>query len=318
MQPATPASYPVTPGHGHREGDRCGGTPAGTFLPSRVFLKGVPQADTNGFVTALAVRSARLQGLPVPASWLDGLQACRSTQGGFRFWPAALHPRWAPVLPDDCDDTAVMTLELCLAGRLPVADARRIACLNLAQHRVRSLPAQGPPWLRLGVFKTWARDDSETDLVDCTAQTNALALLALLGLWHVPGVAQACEMLIAALSHAGASESRAASLSPFYPDPSEWVLALEHAVASGARALEPLLAQVRQQPWAVAAWERVRRPEHEVCSSPYGSARWVSPDLAAVRRGVGPSLTVSQTQPLVGAQTARTSGLGRIRQRHHL
>lgn len=260
----------------------------GAYLPSRVFLYGLPQADTNGFVTALAVRSARLQGLPVPAPWLDGLQTCRSVQGGFRFWPAALHPSWAPLLPDDCDDTAVMTLELCLAGRLSVAEARRIACLNLARHRLRSLPLQGPPWLRVGVFKTWARDETETDLVDCTAQINVLALLALLGLWHLPGVAQACEMLHSALHHAGSDGHRAASLSPFYPDPAELVLALDHAVACGARPLAPLLSLIEEQPWAVEAQQRVLNTDHAVCSSPYGSARWQSPALAAVRRGTEP------------------------------
>lgn len=260
------------------------------FILSEVSLGGERMTDRNGFVTALGVRALRRRGLPVPAGLLDALQRCRSARGGFRFWPQDARPDWAPDLPDDADDTAIMLLELLRAGRIGREDARRTACLGIARRRVAGFALLRPPWLRVGVFATWSREGIRRDLVDCTATANVLALFAELELSHLPGVSDATAMLAAALDWAGDDPLRAASLSPFYPDPAEFVLALDHAAECGARGLEALHRRAARSPWGQDAEARSARREHVVCGSPYGVAAWRSPELARLRawtRSVG-------------------------------
>jgi len=253
------------------------------FIASDVVLDGQRLRDRNGFVTALGVRALRRAGLPVPAAMLDALQQCRSARGGFRFWPERAHPDWAPRLPDDADDTAIMLLELLRADRISRADAHRTACLAIARRRIAQLPLLRPPWLRIGVFATWSRDGIRRDLVDCTATANVLALFAHLRLAHLPGVREAADMLAAALRWAGDDELRAASLSPFYPDPAEFVLALEHAAECGAAEADELHRLAAATAWGRDAPARSERPDHAVCGSPYGMAAWRSPELARLR-----------------------------------
>lgn len=253
------------------------------FILSEVSIGGRKLADRNGFVTALGVRALRRRGLPVPAAMLDALERCRSARGGFRFWPQDARPQWAPDLPDDADDTAIMLLELLHAGRVGREDARRIACLAIARRRVAAFPLLRPPWLRPGVFATWSREGIRRDLVDCTATANALALFAALDLSHLPGVREAGEMLAAAVRWAGDDDLRAASLSPFYPDPAEFVLALDHAGECGARGMAALHRLASATAWGRDAERRSARRDHAVCGSPYGVAVWRSPELARLR-----------------------------------
>ncbi len=254
------------------------------LICSYVVQGGVRREDCNGFATALGVRSLRRAGLPVPAAMLDALAQCRDEEGGgFGFWPARLRPQWAPALPGDADDTALMTLELLHAGRLSRVQARRIACRSIASRRVARFPDLHPPWLRPGVFATWNRAGRSRDLIDCTATANVLALLAALELAHLPGVAEATTMLDAALRWAGEDGLRAASLSPFYPDPAEFVLALANAAESGASGLSALHRQAAATAWGAGAEARSACPAHPVCSSPYGAAVWRSPELARLR-----------------------------------
>lgn len=263
------------------------------FILSEVSLGGQRLHDRNGFVTALGVRALRRRGLPVPAALLDALERCRSARGGFRFWPQDARPQWAPDLPDDADDTAIMLLELLHAGRVDRAQARRVACLTIARRRVASFPLLRPPWLRPGVFATWSRDGVRRDLVDCTATANALALFAALDLSHLPGVREAESMLADALRWAGDDALRAASLSPFYPNPVEFVLALGHAAECGAHLLRALHRRAAATAWGGDAELRSARRDHAVCGSPYGVAVWRSPELARLR---GWALETARTQ----------------------
>lgn len=253
------------------------------FLPSVVRMKGVGYPDVNGFVTALGVRALRLSGRCVPPPMLDALEACRTEQGGFRFWPSAHRPHWAPELPDDADDTALMTLELYLLGRLSRDEARRIACISLVRNRLRRIEGVGPPWRRVGVFKTWARESTETDLIDCTAHANVLALMATLHLLHLPGIRETYGMLEAALDFAQNDAERANSLSPFYPNSSELALALDHAWRCGAHGLAPLAQRVASTSWGRDAAVRTYDPHYAICSSPYSQTVWYSRDLARLR-----------------------------------
>lgn len=254
------------------------------LIESQVSQGSHQRSDRNGFVTALGVRALRRHGHAVPAAMLDTLQNCRSSQGGFRFWPEGAQPDWAPALPDDVDDTAIMALELLHAGRINLADARRTACMVIARRRIARLPMLHPPWLRLGTFAIWSREGAMFDLVDCTATANVLGFLAAIGLSHLPGVREATTMLTAALRWAGDNELRATSLSPFYPDPAEFVLALEHAAQCGAKGLHELHKQAASTGWGRDAELRSMREDHAVCGSPYGVAVWRSVDLARLRR----------------------------------
>ena len=235
--------------------------------------------DANGFVTALAARAWRTSGRVVPDAWLDVLQSCRADQGGFSFWPHGRAPAWAPRLVPDTDDTAVMGVELLLAGRLGLADARRLTCHAVAAQRLQQLPAgslwPGPVWPRVGMFTTWHRRGARTDLVDATVTANALALLAITGLLSVEGVDQSVEAISAGVTWAGEDGARLASLSPFYPEPDELRLAVQHAVVAGCHQLEPVAALLGAP--APAA------PDAAVCSSPYGLVTWHSPALQIVR-----------------------------------
>lgn len=255
------------------------------FLPSVVMMKGISCPDLNGFVTTLGIRALRLSGRTVPSAMLDALETCRTEQGGFRFWPSAHRPHWAPDLPDDADDTALMTFELYLHGRLSREEARRIACMSLVRNRVRRVDGLGPRWRRVGVFKTWARETTETDLIDCTAHANILALMATLDLLHLPGVRETYTMLEAALDFAQNDAKRANSLSPFYPSPTEFVLALDHARRCGAHDLDPLAQRAARTSWGRDAVLRTYDPNYAICSSPYGQAFWYSPELASLRAG---------------------------------
>lgn len=253
------------------------------FILSEVSIGLERLPDRNGFVTALGVRALRRRGLPVPAAMLDALERCRSARGGFRFWPQDARPEWAPDLPDDADDTAIMLLELLHAGRVGREEARRVACLTIARRRVAGFALLRPPWLRPGVFATWSREGIRRDLVDCTATANALALFATLELSHLPGVREAGQMLAAALQWAGDDDLRATSLSPFYPDPAEFVLALDHAAQCGAHGMDALHRRATATAWGQDAQARSARRDHAVCGSPYGVAVWRSPELARLR-----------------------------------
>jgi hypothetical protein len=262
--------------------------------------------DRNGFATALAVRALRHEGCRPGLPMLRVLERCRSAQGGFGFWPQGLRPAWAPPLPDDADDTAIMALELYLAGRLDRAEARRIACQRIGVRRIARLPVLRPPWLQVGVFATWSRPGAGLDMVDCTVITNVLALLAATGLEGIPGARESLALLDRALDWAGDDEARASSLSPFYPDAAEWLPALNNAAALGAKGLARLHERMQSTPWGQSAQRLYASPEHAICSSPYGLAVWRSPALCALRAAMAkqaPQLSEPATQ--IGCRVRR-------------
>jgi hypothetical protein len=250
-------------------------------VPSRVLRPGTaPHEDRNGFVTALGIRALRRSGRPVPPGMLDVLEACRHPGGGFGFWPPDVAPPWAGRLGADSDDTAVMAVELLLAGRLTRDQVRTLAYRTVARHRLVLPPDPGPPWLAPGVFTTWHAPDRLTDVVDLAAVVNVLALLAVVDLLHLPGVARSVEVVRAAVAWAGDSRSRWTSLCPFYPEPEELALAADHALDCAPGDLAGL-ALVAER--ARSAAPRPPEAADVVCSSPYGHVVWESHALTALR-----------------------------------
>jgi hypothetical protein len=247
------------------------------------------QPDRNGFATvqvlrALGPRARRVLGTGAWSAALGALRACRNpATGAFRFWPIGERPRWAPDLPDDADDTALMAVALWSAGALPAADLRRLACYTVVRHRLAAIVQPGPAWPRVGAFKTWMRPGLEPDMADCTVNANVVAMLAAAGLTRVPGYGEACAMIDDAVRWAGHDAVRAATLSPFYPEPGELVLAVEAAVAAGAEPLRSIALLMEHSP----LWREQRRracaPDPVICGSPYGRVTWRSKAVGIAR-----------------------------------
>ncbi len=204
------------------------------------------------------------------------LESCARPGGGYAFWPYGAVPAWAPDLPTDSDDTAVMLLELTLAGRVPTHEARSAACRTVGSHRLRRALSPGPPWMRRGMFTTWQRTGRDVGIVDLTAVTNALSLLFALGLSAIPGVAESLAGLGAATRWAGGSTARWRSLSPFYPEPEELARALDHAAGWEVPGTAG---------WATAVRAGCPRESPDrICSMAYSPPTWHSPELASLRR----------------------------------
>lgn len=267
-------------------------TPYPGLFVSRVSGAGWGVDDYNGFATAqvvraLGARTRAVLGAACHDAALEGLLACRNpASGGFRFWPMGWRPAWVPDLPDDADDTALMGVALYAAGRMSLSDLRRMACHTVVCHRLAATAQPGPPWPRVGAFKTWMRPGLAPAMSDCTVNANVVALLATAGLRAAPGYDQACAMIAEAVAWAAASPARAVSLSPFYPEAGELVLALESAVAAGARELRATLREVENSPmWQGLRW-RSCREDPVICGSAYGLLRWNCRQVGWAR-GVG-------------------------------
>jgi hypothetical protein len=259
------------------------------FFRSTVSGSGIDQPDANGFVTAQVLRALGdsapgILGHHAFHAAIGALLACRDdTLAGFRFWPDGRRPGWAPRLPEDADDTAVMALALSRAGQMTEAELRRLACHTIVSHRLLAVLQPGPPWARVGAFKTWMRPGPDPDIADCTVNANAVGLLAAAGLFTVPGYAEACAMIRDAVAWAGDNETRAATLSPFYPEPGDLALAVRAAVAEGASDLSPVLDTLEGSAFWRRLEGRVSTAEPVVCGSPYGLIRWTSRAVGMAR-----------------------------------
>jgi hypothetical protein len=214
--------------------------------------------DYNGFVTALVLRE--LEPLPELEGWpeareraLDFLEECESPflPGFFAFWPRHRWPEWAPVVPDDADDTAVIASELLQSGRIDVKRAQDIASTVLIPYRLDSAPAQPAPhkpWIRPGAFLTWLNHACEPNPMDCCVNVNVLAFLAQTGLTGQPGYKEACQMVFDGISWSARRWQNLEQLSPYYPEAAELVAALNNALRRGATALAVCLQELAQFP----------------------------------------------------------------------
>ena len=112
-------------------------------------------------------------------------------------------------------------------------------------------------------------------------------MLAAAGLKTVPGYAEAAAMIADAVLWSAEDPARAETLSPFYPEPGELALAVEAAVAEGARELRPVLAAMNASPMWRRLRERSCAADPVICGSPYGLMRWTCPSVGAARRMAG-------------------------------
>lgn len=251
---------------------------------------GLSGPDCNGFATAQVLRALgstarKVLGARSHEAALDALADCRNpVTGGFRFWPMGRRPAWAPDLPDDADDTALMAVMLWRSGRISLDDLRRTACRTVVSHRLAATVQPGPSWPRPGTFKTWMRPGIGPDMADCTVNANVIALLAAAGLRSVPGYDEACAMIEDAVLWAGDNGSRAETLSPFYPEAGELVLAVEAAIADGAHELRAVLALMDASPLWRGFRSRSCGAEPVICGSAYGVVRWSSRAVGMARR----------------------------------
>lgn len=248
--------------------------PHGCF-PSQVTGPEWTQPDRNGFTTALVLRA--LRDLPprgeierLRSAALDFIGRCRSPEmpSAFGFWPADGRPDWAPRLPADSDDTAIMTVELIRAGRLTRKEGLRTVCLVLLRHRLKLRRSeQLPPWVTPGAFLTWLDRTGRPNVVDCCVNANVAALMALVGATHLPGFEKAVSTIVNGTEWAGENPVRQQALTPFYPSLESLQEAVAHAVECGATSLRP--ARNRLQ----ALLPSTQRPA-ECCCSAYGGTEW--------------------------------------------
>ena len=250
---------------------------------SFVTVRGRVVEDRNGFITALVVRAIGHDPLPpcltaARERGLDYLERCarQCPSGSFGFWPLDGRPTWAPDLPADADDTAVIALELFRGGRRSLDWLRRVALCALLPFTVRSCEGD-PAWVTPGVFRTWlARGGANP--VDCTVNVNVAALLAVAGLTHIAACRAAVSMVGAAVGTAGDLKA-VARLSPFYAHPLELRWALAHAVASGAHDFQTSLDRLDAA--GLEAIDVVG--DRPVCCAAYGVRCWSAPILQLAR-----------------------------------
>ena len=148
--------------------------------------------DRNCFVTAQVLRALTPATLPAERRVAVGralafLERSGSTErpGSWGFWPRGegLRPGLNyPEPPLDCDDTAIVALELARWGRIEPPAAIRIAAGVLLSERLVAVDWPAPPWFGEGVFVTWMEDDGRPQVIDCAVNANVAALFAHLGL----------------------------------------------------------------------------------------------------------------------------------------
>jgi hypothetical protein len=255
--------------------------PDGCF-PSWVDDPGGVRPDRNGFTTALALRALRdVPGGPrlarVRSAALDFVARCRAQRPpeAFGFWPEDARPAWAPRLPPDVDDTAIMAAELLRYGRIGTRDALRTVCVVLIPNRLTADPrAVLPPWVVPGCFRTWVTRREAPNVVDCCVNANAAALMAMVGATHLPGYAEAVRTVAEGVAWAGREPVRQQALTPFYPGVDALLEAVEHAVDRGATALASTVERLRD----VCAGPD-RQPPQWCCQAAYGRTRWRCPGL---------------------------------------
>ncbi|WP_162488481.1 hypothetical protein [Azospirillum lipoferum] len=257
----------------------------GSFL-SHVRLSSGAVNDRNVFATALVLdrlRAAACRPDIVAARnrALDFLQRCAdpSCQGRFGFYRAGHQPAWMlPRLAPDADDTALCNLALLRAGRIDRTEVCRVVREVLLPFRLLYRNERSQPWHRIGALLTWLDPGAFPNPVDCTVNVNVLMLLHASGeLW--PEAGAITEMLHAAVDWAGGSKMKAVKLSPWYPEPIEFVFAVERAAAAEVPGMAELSGHLQRLEWVV----KDKPNDLPICGSSDGRIVWTCPALRSAR-----------------------------------
>src|SRR6185437_2966084 len=205
---------------------------SGAFV-SEVRNGDVSIPDYNGFATALVVRemetfgSAECEG-PLNRA-LDFLQKCESPDSGmFSFWARDLAPLWAPYNPEECDSSAVIAAELFHFGRITPERARFIALDSMPGFQVGA-----------GEFLAWRTQGLVPNPVDFGLNVNVAAFLAQTGSRNSIVYRNVCRVICEMADSCAGRLDRLDRLAPYYPDPGELFVALDHALRRGASELLP-------------------------------------------------------------------------------
>jgi hypothetical protein len=240
--------------------------------------------DHNVFVTALVVRGMlritdREAGDALRACReraLDYLGAARSPDGASNHWPASEQPAWVPRLPDDADDTALVTRVLVAHGRLAREDAVELVMRTIVPNRLPADERRMPAWTSRGGYRTWLVAAAHPGVLDAAVNANVIGTLCALGLRGAPGFRQACELVRAAVDVARAAPTRQrTTVTPFYPALQELDLAIADARAAGARELAGIL--------PLAATSDAQSTAPWIARAAYGHPKWRSRAVGIAR-----------------------------------
>ncbi|HTE24176.1 hypothetical protein [Flavitalea sp.] len=236
--------------------------------------------DVNSCITSLVLRELQKRpGLAPPNvinKAFDFLSSCASssTKGAYNFYPSEHNAQNISVpskitVPDDADDTALITLLLLQTGRITRNSIIRDTCIVLDKYRLPAVGNRDPHWFKAGAFYTWL-EAGRNNMMDCCVNANIVALYAYAGLQHLRGHKEACRLISNAVNWCGRSATRLASIMPFYADKQELFYAVEHAVRMGAAELTPVLKKLE---WANPKNEQFDA-DRSVCCSAYGKITW--------------------------------------------
>ncbi len=248
-------------------------------------LPGNTADDANACITSLIVRELLKRPGLVNQVVIDNainflLQCASSSNNGcYNFYPGHSSAENLPRLPDDADDTALVTLNLLQTGQLSKHSLIRNTCVALDRHRVLTTDHFDPPWILKGSFYTWFDKTKNVNVVDCCVNANVVALYSYAGLQHWRGYAEACDLISNAVDWAGQSAKRLAAISPFYASPHELYYAVEYAVHMGAITLTPTL---KLLDW-LKTENKIFEPGRAICCSAYGHVKWYCPLLQQLR-----------------------------------
>jgi hypothetical protein len=262
---------------------------------SLIRQKNNSRKDVNACITALVLRELeKRQALIDPEVTDKAIQfliSCASSivNGAYNFYPPdSIEGKInLPVnielpdkikVPDDADDTALITLLLLKRGMITRESVLRNTSVVLDKYRLLVTGNFDPPWFTAGAFYTWLEPGSN-NMMDCCVNSNIVALYAYAGLQHLRGYKEACLLISNAVNWCGESVVRLASIIPFYAHRQELYYAVQHAVEMGAVELAPTLQKLE---WANPLHD-VPDADRPVCCSAYGNVTWHCPLLQQLR-----------------------------------
>jgi len=241
-------------------------------------------SDANACITVLVLRELLKKPGLVPTEVIDKalnfLKSCASVsnKGGYNFYPVQTSTQNILQLPDDADDTALITLMLLQTGQVSRQIVIKDTCVLLDKYRVVTTDRFQPAWIKKGAFYTWMNAIG-VNVVDCCVNANIAALYAYAGLQHLRGYAEACTMITEAVRWAGRCNKRLLSLTPFYAAPQELYFVVEHAVAMGAVTLTHTLNMLE---W-IKPTKSIVDPARPIFCSAYGLVTWYCSLLQQLR-----------------------------------